>query len=87
MNIAEIENSALNGELTLPPSKSAAHRAIICSFLAGGGTVAVSYTHLETEVRAGEVNPNNHEGDVALDPETVKEATRGCLLYTSFVSA
>lgn len=39
MKIVEIENSALNGELTLPPSKSAAHRAIICSFLAGGGTV------------------------------------------------
>ena len=39
MKIVEIENSALNGELTLPPSKSAAHRAIICSFLAGVGTV------------------------------------------------
>ena len=36
----------------------------------------------ETEVRAGEVNPNNHEGDVALDPETVKEATRGEDGYT-----
>lgn len=39
MKFVKIERSALNGELTLPPSKSAAHRAIICSFLAGGGTV------------------------------------------------
>lgn len=39
MGFVQIENSALNGVLTLPPSKSAAHRAIICSFLAGGGTV------------------------------------------------
>lgn len=39
MSIVEIENSILTGEVTVPPSKSAAHRAIICSFLAGGGTV------------------------------------------------
>lgn len=35
-----IKNSILNGSLTIPPSKSAAHRALICSFLAGGGTVS-----------------------------------------------
>lgn len=39
MSIVKLQNSILNGELTVPPSKSAAHRAMICSFLAGGGTV------------------------------------------------
>ncbi len=40
MNVVQIENSILSGELTIPPSKSAAHRALICSFLAGGGNVS-----------------------------------------------
>ena len=40
MGYAVIENSILNGSVTVPPSKSAAHRALICSFLAGGGCVA-----------------------------------------------
>ncbi len=39
MSIVKIENSFLNGEITIPPSKSVAHRAMICSFLAGGGEV------------------------------------------------
>jgi 3-phosphoshikimate 1-carboxyvinyltransferase len=39
MSKAVLDNSILCGELTAPPSKSAAHRALICSFLAGGGTV------------------------------------------------
>lgn len=39
MSNVVIENSILNGELTIPPSKSAAHRALICSFLAKGGNV------------------------------------------------
>ncbi len=39
MSVVEIENSILSGEVTAPPSKSAAHRALVCSFLAGGGTV------------------------------------------------
>ncbi len=39
MSVVEIENSILNGEVVIPPSKSAAHRALVCSFLAGGGTV------------------------------------------------
>lgn len=40
MSKARIENSILSGELQIPPSKSAAHRALICSFLAGGGDVS-----------------------------------------------
>jgi 3-phosphoshikimate 1-carboxyvinyltransferase len=39
MSIVKIENSILKGEITVPPSKSAAHRALVCSFLAGGGKV------------------------------------------------
>lgn len=39
MSTVKIENSILKGELTVPASKSAAHRALICSFLAGGGEV------------------------------------------------
>lgn len=35
----KISNSSLNGVVTAPPSKSAAHRALICSYLSGGGTV------------------------------------------------
>lgn len=34
-----LKKSELNGTVSAPPSKSAAHRALICSFLAGGGTV------------------------------------------------
>ncbi|MGN0522221.1 MAG: 3-phosphoshikimate 1-carboxyvinyltransferase [Eubacterium sp.] len=39
MSIVKIQNSILEGVITLPPSKSAAHRALVCSFLAGGGEV------------------------------------------------
>ncbi len=39
MSRVEIENSILKGEVLIPPSKSTAHRALVCSFLAGGGTV------------------------------------------------
>lgn len=56
MKIVEIENSALNGELTLPPSKSAAHRAIICSFLAGGGTVELIIPSKDMKAAIGAAN-------------------------------
>lgn len=39
MSTVKIQNSILKGEVLIPPSKSAAHRAMICSFLAGGGKV------------------------------------------------
>lgn len=39
MSKAIIRKSELNGAVAVPPSKSVAHRALICSFLAGGGTV------------------------------------------------
>lgn len=39
MSSIKIENSILSGEVLIPPSKSIAHRALICSFLAGEGEV------------------------------------------------
>ncbi len=39
MSTVKIKSSRPNGEIVAPPSKSAAHRALICSFLAEGGTV------------------------------------------------
>lgn len=39
MKFVKITGGSLNGGVTLPPSKSAAQRAVICSFLAGGGSV------------------------------------------------
>lgn len=39
MRIVKLKNSCLTGEVTIPPSKSVAHRAMLCSFLAGGGEV------------------------------------------------
>ena len=40
MSIVNIEKSFFKGEVNIPPSKSVAHRAILCSFLAGGGNVS-----------------------------------------------
>lgn len=39
MSNIKIQNSKFKGEITIPPSKSVAHRAMVCSFLAGGGKV------------------------------------------------
>lgn len=39
MGEVKIQQSKLNGVMYVPPSKSAAHRALICSFLSGGGSV------------------------------------------------
>ncbi len=44
-----IENSSLNGTLRLPPSKSEVHRALICAFLAGGGSVSPLYNSKDIE--------------------------------------
>lgn len=40
MRIAKIQKSNISGTVQVPPSKSAAHRALICSFLAGDGNVS-----------------------------------------------
>lgn len=56
MSTVKIQNSRLNGELTLPPSKSAAHRALICSFLAGGGTVSPIISSNDMKATVGVIN-------------------------------
>lgn len=40
MSRIKISTAGLKGSVMLPPSKSVAHRALICSYLAGGGTVS-----------------------------------------------
>ena len=40
MSEVVLKKAFLEGEVNIPPSKSAAHRAMICSFLSGGGTVS-----------------------------------------------
>lgn len=40
MSTVRLQNSILKGEVLIPPSKSAAHRALVCSFLSGGGNVS-----------------------------------------------
>lgn len=65
MSIVKIQNSRLNGELTLPPSKSAAHRALICSFLAGGGTVSPIISSNDMKATVGVINSlKNGEGEL-----------------------
>lgn len=56
MSVVEIENSILAGEVTAPPSKSAAHRALICSFLAGGGTVKPIINSNDMRATVGVIN-------------------------------
>lgn len=63
MSIVKIQNSHLSGVLTLPPSKSAAHRALICSFLAGGGTVEPIISSNDMKATVGVINSlKNGEG-------------------------
>ncbi len=53
MKKVNIQSSALNGTVTLPPSKSVAHRAIVCAFLAGGGSVAPLIPSRDMEAALG----------------------------------
>ena len=39
MSLVKLKNAERLGTVELPPSKSAAHRALICQFLSGGGNV------------------------------------------------
>ena len=39
MRVVRISPAEISGRAAAPPSKSAAHRALICAALAGGGTV------------------------------------------------
>ena len=63
MSIVSVENSRLKGSVKLPPSKSAAHRALICSFLAGGGSVngLIESNDMKATVGALEAIKNDSE--------------------------
>ena len=56
MGIVKIENSILNGTVIAPPSKSAAHRALICSFLAGGGSVSPIINSKDMQATTGVID-------------------------------
>lgn len=53
MSEVVLQNSILNGSLTMPPSKSSAHRALICSFLSGGGNVSPIINSKDMEATLG----------------------------------
>lgn len=52
MSIVNIQPSVLNGRILLPPSKSAAHRAVICSALSGKTTVFPEHEPLSNDIIA-----------------------------------
>lgn len=56
MSSVRINKSELNGSVLIPPSKSAAHRALICSFLAGGGTVSPIIDSRDMKATVGVIN-------------------------------
>ncbi len=66
MSIVKIQNSILNGELVIPPSKSAAHRALICSYLADGGNVTPIIDSKDMQA-TGQALSALKNGDAVLD--------------------
>lgn len=56
MSDVKISSSILKGTVIAPPSKSAAHRALICSFLAGGGTVSPIINSKDMEATVGVID-------------------------------
>ncbi len=66
MSIVKIQNSILNGKLVIPPSKSAAHRALICSYLADGGNVTPIIDSKDMQA-TGQALSALKNGDAVLD--------------------
>lgn len=66
MKTAIISPSILSGHVTLPPSKSAAHRAIICAALAKGKSV-ISPVELSDDIRATVLSIRALGADAELD--------------------
>lgn len=64
MSIVKLQNSILNGTVQVPPSKSAAHRALICSFLAGGGSVNPIIPSKDMQATVGAINALKNDLDV-----------------------
>ena len=51
MNKVIIKPGALNGTVSVPPSKSAAHRAIICAALSDGTSI-IEPVELSNDIKA-----------------------------------
>ncbi len=64
MSVVKIENSILRGRVTVPASKSVAHRAMICSFLAGGGNVSPLVSSKDMQATAQAIGSLKNGGDV-----------------------
>lgn len=56
MSKIKISSAKLQGSVVLPPSKSVAHRALICSYLAGGGTVQPIIDSNDMKATTGIIN-------------------------------
>lgn len=64
MSEVKIHNSILNGEVTVPPSKSVAHRALICSYLSGGGTVKPIIDSKDMQATTGIISSLKNNEDI-----------------------
>ena len=72
MNAAKIQPGALNGRILVPLSKSAAHRAVICSALAGGKEILpvdepLSDDLLFTMSAIKKIRGNKVQGELQID--------------------
>ena len=65
MRIAKIQKSNISGTVQVPPSKSAAHRALICSFLAGGGNVSPLIDSKDMQATLGVISALQDDKPVA----------------------
>ncbi len=65
MRIAKIQKSNISGTVQVPPSKSAAHRALICSFLAGGGNVSPLIDSKDMQATLGVISALKDDNPVA----------------------
>ncbi len=63
MSIAKIEKSVFNGEVVVPASKSVAHRALICSYLSGGGSVEPIISSNDMAATVGIINSLKNDED------------------------
>lgn len=64
MSLAYINKSTINGTVHIPPSKSAAHRALICSFLSGGGNVSPMIDSKDMQATLGAISALKNGLDV-----------------------
>ena len=64
MKKVKISPSSLCGTVSAPPSKSAAHRALICSFLSGGGSVEPIIDSNDMRATVGVIEALKNNGKV-----------------------